>query len=934
MNRPEHKLDKILRDLQERAKELLCLYQVGEVLGTGELPWRDRLSRILEVIPAGWQYPAVCEARLELKGLSSTTEGYEETPWFLEEPILVQGEVAGSIRVVYTEERPQADAGPFLEEERRLLRTISQNIGFQFAHEELANACESWKSALRASEANEGANWKVIVDFLNRADPQLLQRITRRMLNHLRWKGVEGLESIPGYPHPPEPATASPDENQPMALPPMEIVPVPTDVVFRIAAEHCGEEEILTRVHDWINRDKLSFLINTLEWQESSLGDIVDALGRFRALEMAERELPTSLLNVLRAALLRRFFTDQIEYVNTTKPYVTLQDFHELTRHLIHPPHSHGKLGGKSAGLFLAKKIVERERDRHKVLCGIRFPRTWHIASDGVIAFLRHNSLEDVYDRKYMELDQVRQYYPYVIQVFKSSPFPPDLLSGLSLALADLGDQPLIVRSSSLLEDRTGASFSGKYKSLFLANQGTRTERLAALLDAVAEVYASIFGPDPIEYRAERNLLDVHEEMGIMIQEVVGVRVGRYFLPAFSGVAFSNNEFRWSPRIRREDGLVRLVPGLGTRAVDRVADDYPVLLSPGQPGLRVNTTADEIIRYSPKMLDLINLETGSLETIPIADLLAECGNDLPLVRKIVSLVEHDAIRRPGGFTEDLTKADAVVTFEGLATDTPFLGQMATLLEVLQNSLGMPVDIEFASDGKDLFLLQCRAQSYTEESAPSPIPRDLPPDRVLFTANRYISNGQIPDITYVVWVDPDEYARLPELDDLKAVGRAVGRMNKVLPRRRFILMGPGRWGSRGDIRLGVSVTYSEINNTALLVEVGHQTGDYAPELSFGTHFFQDLVEARIRYLPLYPGQNGNVLDEVFFRGADNLLPELAPEFAHLADVVRVIEIPRQTEGKVLRVLMNADLEEAVGYLAEPDPPLEELSEDPPFSALRN
>ncbi|MCK7528403.1 MAG: PEP/pyruvate-binding domain-containing protein [Ignavibacteriales bacterium] len=72
----------------------------------------------------------------------------------------------------------------------------------------------------------------------------------------------------------------------------------------------------------------------------------------------------------------------------------------------------------------------------------------------------------------------------------------------------------------------------------------------------MAEVYASIFGPDPIEYRAERGLLDFHEEMGIMIQEVVGTRVGRYFLPAFAGVAFSNNEFRWSPRIKREDGLV------------------------------------------------------------------------------------------------------------------------------------------------------------------------------------------------------------------------------------------------------------------------------------------------------------------------------------------------------------------------------------------
>ena len=94
-------------------------------------------------------------------------------------------------------------------------------------------------------------------------------------------------------------------------------------------------------------------------------------------------------------------------------------------------------------------------------------------------------------------------------------------------------------------------------------------------MDAIAEVYASIFGPDPIEYRAERGLLDVHEEMGIMIQEVVGTRVGRYFLPAFAGVAFSNNEFRWSPRIQREDGLVRLVPGLGTRAVDRVERRLP-----------------------------------------------------------------------------------------------------------------------------------------------------------------------------------------------------------------------------------------------------------------------------------------------------------------------------------------------------------------------
>ena len=174
-----------------------------------------------------------------------------------------------------------------------------------------------------------------------------------------------------------------------------------------------------------------------------------------------------------------------------------------------------------------------------------------------------------------------------------------------------------------------GAAFSGKYKSLFIANQGSKKERLDALQDAIAEVYASVFGPDPIEYRAEKGLIDVHEEMGIMIQEVVGTRVGKYFLPAFAGVAYSNNEFRWSSRIKRDDGLVRMVAGLGTRAVDRVGDDYPVLVAPGQPGLKVNVTADEVIRYSPRKMDAINLETNTFDTIPIVDLLRAYGEPVP-----------------------------------------------------------------------------------------------------------------------------------------------------------------------------------------------------------------------------------------------------------------------------------------------------------------
>jgi hypothetical protein len=514
-----------------------------------------------------------------------------------------------------------------------------------------------------------------------------------------------------------------------------------------------------------------------------------------------------------------------------------------------------------------------------------------------------------------MEIDQVRHEYPHLVALFKSSPLPSQLVKGIAVALDDLGDTPLIVRSSSLLEDRTGSAFSGKYKSLFLGNGGTKEERLAALVDAITEVYASIFGPDPTEYRAERGLLDVHEEMGIMIQEVVGQRIGKYFLPACSGVAFSNNEFRWSARIQRTDGLIRLVPGLGTRAVDRIADDYPVLIAPGQPNLRVNVTVDEVLKYSPRRMDVINLETNAFETVDAAEVLRSCGNEYPRIRDLVSVVDHDRLEQPGAML-DLDSADVVFTFEGLIHNTSFVKLVRELSGLLQSKLGTPVDLEFAYDGTDFFLLQCRPQSNSADVAPVAIPQNLPADKIMFSARRFVSNGRVPDITHIVYVDPDAYNQLPDESAMRDVGRAVGRLNKLLPKRQFILIGPGRWGSRGDIRLGVPVTYSDINNTAVLIEVARQRGNYLPDLSFGTHFFQDLVEASIRYLPLYPDDPNTVYNELFMRRSQNILPEILPEFAHLLDTLRVIDVPRETDGQVLRILMNADLDQAVAYLSAP------------------
>jgi len=544
----------------------------------------------------------------------------------------------------------------------------------------------------------------------------------------------------------------------------------------------------------------------------------------------------------------------------------------------------------------------------------VKVPKTWYLTSDWILHFVQQNELDDVLNWKYMDLEEVRHQYPHLVSLFKKSSFPSELAKGLSLALEDLGDRPVIVRSSSLLEDRSGSAFSGKYKSLFLGNQGSKPQRLAALMDAIAEVYASIFGPDPTEYRAERGLLDVHEEMGIMIQEVVGRRMGKYFLPVCSGVAFSNNDYRWSARIRRSDGLLRMVPGLGTRAVDRLADDYPVLISPGQPELRANVTREEMLKYSPKRLDVINLSTNAFESVDTAELLRECGRLAPLL-PLISLVDDTGMLKPVSVVSEIPPRDLVFSFDGLSRDGTFVPRIRLLLEVLQAELGTPIDLEFAFDGENFYLLQCRAQSFTE-GAPAAIPRDLPAEKVIFAANRHVSNGKVPDITHIVYVDLEQYSQLADPAAMREVGRAVGRLNRLLPRRKFLLIGPGRWGSRGDIKLGVPVTYSDISNTAMLIEVARQKGNYLPELSFGTHFFQDLVEGAIPYLPLYPDDPLAAFHESFLQGAPSVLEEMLPEFAALAPTLRVIDVPRVTGGLVLRVLLNAEVDRAVAFLCAP------------------
>jgi len=900
--------------LRERAKELSCLYQVQDLTADPDRTPDEVCRDLVEVIPPGWQHPDACWAKITVEAAIYEPPGVTETPWVLRAPIMTLGKHVGAIEVFYERQFPKADEGPFLKDERRLLDHISRRLGQYLTERRLRGMLRNWRVEMEQLPADDRREWRVIVEFLRRTDPHLLTRVSRRMINYLVWSGIDEAQNLLEHLGANQRDRDASDENRPIERTSIDELMRVTNAAFRVAASNLTDDEIVHVIEQWVKDDKSGFLVEAVENQRTSLTEIADALERFQQMGFGDKELSRSVQLGLRVSLVRRFLTDDLEYINTAKNYLHVHDFCDIVQRVVSPAGSRGKLGGKSSGLLLAYHIVRRSEEYADALGSFKMPKTWYITSDGLLAFLDHNHLQDIHNRKYLEIEQVRTEYPHIVQAFKNSELPKEVLKGLAVALDDIGDKPLVVRSSSLLEDRIGSAFSGKYKSLFLANRGTKRERMLALCDAIAEVYASIFSPDPIEYRAERGLLDLHEEMGIMIQEVVGTQVGRYYLPAFGGVAFTNNEFRWSPRITRDDGLVRLVPGLGTRAVDRLSDDYPVLLAPGQPGLRVKVTPEELMRYSPRRIDLINLDANRFATVLIADLLKQYGSKYPMFKQVFSGCDHDGLHAVGGFDWDGNTDNLVATFEGLASGTPFLAQMRSLLRVLREKIGGPVDIEFAHDGTDFYLLQCRPQSAMDDAAPTPIPRDIPVERILFTARRFVSNGRVPDLTHVVFVDPDAYAAIGDIESLRDVGRAVGRLNKLLPKRQFVLMGPGRWGSRGDIKLGVAVTYSDISNTALLMEIASRRDGSMPELSFGTHFFQDLVESSIRYLPLYPDDADVVFNRTFLRNAPNQFTSLVPEYAGLAGTIRVIDVPAAADGQVLKVLMNADEDEAIGYLA--------------------
>lgn len=633
----------------------------------------------------------------------------------------------------------------------------------------------------------------------------------------------------------------------------------------------------------------------------------------------AEREKVSHHLEEIKVVLIKGMISDQLPYIGVAKRVFTMADL----RHIYERRIGDGKIGGKSAGMLLAWKIMQRSDAECEIdlRAQIEIPDSYFVSTDMLYEFHRINNLERFMNQKYLPLDEIREEYPHVLEAHLAGRFPKQFVQRVGEVLDEIGNQPLIVRSSSLLEDNFGHAFAGKYQSYFCANQGSDEENLHSLLDAIKRIYASALNPDALLYRKRHNLIDYDERMAVLIQPVQGERQGRYFFPTVAGVGFSKNPFRWHPKIRREDGFLRMVWGIGTRAVDRVSDDYPRMISLSHPTLRPESTAQAIYQYSQHFADVIDLQENCLATIPVRQALSL---DYPQLRYVASETKEDYIQEILSTASLESTDDLVITFDALVRDSRFVDLMSTTLHVLEDAYQTPVDIEFALDivpeypqpSYLLHLLQCRPLSERIVGEVVDIPADLPERDVLFRTYDLIPDGKVEGVRYIVFVDPRAYSGIEKASQRLELGRAIGRLNKILEDESFIIMGPGRWGS-ANLELGVRVGYSDIFNTKALIEMSVAGSGGIPELSYGTHFFQDLVEAGIYSLPLHLENPRSTFDWTYFEEADNLLERLSPHDASLASTLKVIDVSRKDPQKRLTILMDGSSDEAVGYRQEGD-----------------
>ncbi len=633
-------------------------------------------------------------------------------------------------------------------------------------------------------------------------------------------------------------------------------------------------------------------------------------------MPVGKRESFEARLQEIKSVLIRTMISDQLAYLNIARKWFTVADLKDIYLRKI----GYGKIGGKSAGMMLAYRIL-KEAAPSEIQESVHIPVSYFLASDMYYDFMESNSLVHWADQKYKTESQMRSEYPRIVRDFVKGVFPDDILDRLREILIEAGKRPLIVRSSSLLEDNFGTSFAGKYDSYFCPNQAAPEENLAALTEAIARVYASCVNPNALLYRHAKGLVEYDERIAVLIQFVQGEQVGHYFMPQAAGVAFSRNLYRWSPKIRKEDGFLRLVWGLGTRAVEALGDEHPRLVALSHPLLQPADSVEEILKHSQQSVDLIDLEKNAFKTIPVRDVLTA---QYPLLRYVAQVNADGYLSSLSSSMVDVKQL--VLTFDGLMRRTPFARRMTDILSLLEKTYDSPVDTEFTAEVIDpnavhpevrITLLQCRPQSHLRDAREVELPVKLDPRDIIFSTRRMVPRGVVTDVRWVLFVPPEGYFALSSTANRSRLERAIGIVNAALKDEIFICIGPGRWGTSTP-DMGVGIAYGDIYCTRALIEL---TGkDVAPDLepSFGTHFFQDLVESNIYPLNVNLDDHGTLFNRGFFYKTPNHLADFVPPDEELLNALRLIKVEDFRPGYSITLVMNDEVGKALAFVRKAAP----------------
>ncbi|HJA65343.1 MAG TPA: PEP/pyruvate-binding domain-containing protein [Candidatus Mediterraneibacter cottocaccae] len=563
------------------------------------------------------------------------------------------------------------------------------------------------------------------------------------------------------------------------------------------------------------------------------------------------------------------------------RKYFSPRDYFMLRDRMI----GSGSLGGKACGMLLARKIIRTELPEY---LGYFEPHdSYYIGSDVFYTYIVSNNCWETRIAQRTEKGYFTK-APALREALLSGAFPPDIREKFRTMLEYFGQSPIIVRSSSFLEDGFGNAFAGKYESVFCVNQGSPQERLEAFEAAVRTVYASTMDISALEYRKQRGLEHSDEQMAVLVQRVSGSYHGDLFFPTAAGVGYSYSSYRWNKYMDPSAGLLRIVAGLGTRAVDRPDHDYPRLANLDRPAVPMQSSVAERHRFSQRVMDVLDIRKNELVSIGIESLLSE----LPLwFKKAVMERDYeaeDALQRMNRWRQVW-----FTTCQGLLENRTFTELMQKVLKVLDRVYGNPVDIEYTVnlDGQGDFvinLLQCRPLYTGAKGGAVELP-ELPEKDVFFRLKDSAMGSSVKEkIDVVVQIDAKAYYDYPYALKPQAAA-AVGAVNAWYrgKGKNVLLMTPGRVGTSSP-ELGVPVSFAQISGFCGICEVSDSRAGYMPELSYGSHMFQDLVEAGIFYCALWGDERTVQYRENFFDKMPDLFPQICPDSVELFSMFQVTE----------------------------------------------